>query len=221
MGDNGTSFNPAGVLSRVFENQPIPTTPHGLSLPGAMCRLVVPAPLLAERDANSLTEDEFGNLRIGPPIGGALIPAAKNRSEYIRTDKDTQFIGAAALNNQLTENLVGLSRNFGVVESVTLLTQQNFDWEVCFWTRDTFSNADMDLDTFLDSVFFNSADAITVANAVPATFRYAVSGLGVVYQDRDATNEIHVSLIPRNGAKLAAGAGGNVVLVVGFRADAP
>lgn len=218
---SGNGVHPAGPIDRVFENAVVPATPHGGKLAWGMTRLVVPAPLLAERDADPLTLDEFSNLRIGPPLGGALLPAARNRSEYVRSDKDVDFIGAAALNNQVTANLAGLSRNFGMVESVTLLAQQNLDWEIVFWTRNTFSNADMDLDRFLDSVVFNAADGMTIANGVPATFRYAVSGLGIAYQDQDVTNTLHVGLIPRNGAKLAAGAGGFVVLLFGFRADAP
>ena len=215
---NGTF--PSRNLDIGSENNPLVAVVSANNV-GGRVRLVVPAPLQAEGDNSTITLDEFGNLRVGAPLGGVVLPVAPPFVTLIRSDKDTDFAGASAANNQLVGNLVGLPRNSGTIIACTLLAEQNLAWDVCFWTRDTFSTADMDTDTFLDQISFPAASAITIANGVPATFRYAMSDLQIPYRDQDTTLELHVSLIPRGGAKLAAGAGGNVVLQFSFRQDAP
>ncbi len=136
----------------------------------------------------------------------------------VRSDKDLNFTGAILADDHETEDLTGLNGSVGVIESVTLLAEENLDWEVHFWGSDAFDDADLDADFWTDFVAFAAADAASIANAIPGTFRYAATGLSIPYQDRDATTELHVSLVPRGAAK-TGGAAGEVVIEIGFRAQ--
>ena len=57
---------------------------------------------------------------------------------------------------------------------------------------------------------------VSIGNAIPGTFRYDGFGLDLPYIDLDNSNELHVSLSPRNGAKVA-GAAGEVRLIIVFQ----
>lgn len=149
-------------------------------------------------------DDSFGS------VSGSL--------QLLRSDKDTHFTTGILANNHEAENLTGLLSNLGVIESVTLLAEDNIDWEIHFWSSDGFDAADLDADSWLEYVALPASSGVPITGATPTTFRYAATGLNVPYFDGDGTNELHVSLVPR-GANKTAGAGGEVVLVVGFRAE--
>ncbi len=151
-------------------------------------------------------------------VGDDKRGSSDNKLQIVRSDKDVEFTGAIAANDQGVESLTGLNSNIGVIESITLTTEDNLDWEVHLWATDGFSDADLDADSWIEQVSFAAADGVSIANAVATTFRYAATGLSIPYVDRDGTNELHVSLVARNGAK-AAGAAGEVVLEIAFRAQ--
>lgn len=146
------------------------------------------------------------------------VGSVASQLQIIRSDKDTHFTTAIALDNHEAENLTGLNSNVGVVESVTLLAEDNIDWRVHFWSTDGFDNADLDTDAWLGSVDFSAVDGVQLPALVSTTFRYSKSGLALPYVDDDGTNELHVSLEAIGVAK-TAGATGEVALLVGFRAE--
>lgn len=147
-----------------------------------------------------------------PGVGDDDI-GVKTALQRIRSDKDSEFTTAISQDDHDPENLTGLDANIGRIKSLTLLTVQNLDWEVVFWGTDGFDDADLDSDKSQESVFVAATDAFNIGNATATTYRYHVTGLDIPYEDEDGTNELHVSLIPRNGGK-NAGAGGYAVLEV-------
>ena len=140
--------------------------------------------------------------------------AAANGIERIASDKDTQFSGAITAGEHETENLTGLSSSVGTVRRAVLLAELDLDYEVHFWGSDSFSDADSDADVWLGFVELLAADARQVGNA-EAHWRYAKT-IEIPYLDSDNSTELHVSLVPTSANKPAAGAGGNVTLVILF-----
>ncbi len=134
---------------------------------------------------------------------------------FLRSDKDVNFIGALAVNAFENADLVGLPANTVRIKSITILSDQRLGWEVQLYARDTFANADPDVDTFLEAVEFGVSDGQQIAGA--GLFKYAMTGLDIPYTDLDGTTELHVALGTRSGAK-NAGAAGEVVVVFGIEA---
>lgn len=139
-----------------------------------------------------------------------LLPMA-----LIASDKDVDWTGALALNAGANANLVGLPANQGAIESISILSDQNLGWEIQVYSRDTFDNADLDLDTYLGSVRFAEGDGLQVAGA--GAFRYDATNLGIAYIDSDGTREIHAKLVNRSVIGKNAGATGEIVVKFGFR----
>lgn len=132
----------------------------------------------------------------------------------ISSDKDVNFTGALAQNAGANANIVGLPDNDGVIASLALLADQQLAFEVQFYSRDTFDNADLDLDTYLGSYRFAEGDGIQVAGA--GSFKYDVSHLDLPYRDADGTLELHIKLVNRSAVGKNAGATGEVVVRVTF-----
>lgn len=145
---------------------------------------------------------------------GAVVAASD--VQLVRTDKDTHFTGALAQNASEDENIAGLNANAGRIRSVIVLSDENLDWEIQFYSKDTFRNADADLDALLERVVFVAADG--KQDGGTGLYRYAFTGLDIPYQDLDATSELHISLVNRSAAGKSAGASGEVVVLVGFEA---
>lgn len=151
--------------------------------------------------------------------GGVAVPVTVLTPDLslIRSDKDVDFTGSIAVGDMATTNLTGLPANSGIIESLTVLSDQNLAWDLALFTKDTFTNSDLDLDTFLASVRFSRLDGRQI-NAV-GPYRYDTFGLAMPYRDQDGTSELHLGLVNRGPTSKNAGASGEVVVVVGFRPD--
>ncbi|MCI0341692.1 MAG: hypothetical protein L0216_11190 [Planctomycetales bacterium] len=160
-----------------------------------------------------------GNAILAYIGGGATIPVQVVTPDLtlIRSDKDVNFTGSLSQGASATANLTGLPANSGRIESVSILSDQNLAWEIALFTKDTFTNADLDLDTYLASVRFAEGDGLQM-DAVGA-WRYDAHGLWLPYRDQDATSELHVALVNRSSTAKSAGSSGEIVVVFGFRAD--
>lgn len=139
-----------------------------------------------------------------------LLPATR-----IQTDGDAVFTDGLAANAAENENLVGLSANEGVIESIAIISTENRAWELDLYATDGFRNADLDLTRYLGSVRFAEGDGIQVAGAGP--FYYDASNLGLPAIDSDGTRELHVALVNRSLLAKTAGAGGKLSVVITFR----
>jgi len=130
--------------------------------------------------------------------------------ELLQSDKDTNFTGALAQNASEDANLAGLVSNQIVIKDVVVIADQQLAFEIQLFTTDGFSNADLDLDTYLGSIRFSEGDGKQVGGAGP--FYYDVHGLDLFYTDADGTNEIHARLVNRSATAKNAGATGEIVV---------
>lgn len=160
---------------------------------------------------------EGGGEGLGDALGASLV----NGSQVLTTDKETQFEDAsAALEQGAQVDLTGLVTAKGIVRQVVLLTEQQEDWELHFWSRDTADDVDSDDDAWLGRAQLLAAGSSVIANDASGgtVFRYAAQ-LELAYVDEDNSGEFHMTLVCTSAAKLAAGAGGNVTARIVFEPE--
>ncbi len=135
----------------------------------------------------------------------------------IRSDKDIHFTGAIAQNAREDENIAtGMKSSHELwIESITIISDQNLEFDLYFFSKDTFSNADLDLDAFIDVVNFPVSAAKQIAAA--GSYYYTSAALSLPYKDLDATAELHISLVNRSATGKNAGATGEVVVIISAR----
>ena len=131
----------------------------------------------------------------------------------LRTDKDTHFTGSIAQNAKEDENVTGLPSNKIRITGLALQSDQQLNYRVIFWTKDTFDDTDLDPDTFcgeLQVPLVSSGFQIAGAGQYYLDLR----GLDIDYEDDDGTQELHVSLMNLSATAKNAGATGEVVLEI-------
>lgn len=148
---------------------------------------------------------------------------------FVRTDKDSHFTGALATNAIELENVTGLKSPAFNIESVTLQSDQNLDWDIYVWATDGHSDTDVDLDYFLGKITFVAADGKQIAGA--GQYYYDTSSCSQPFRpfpayDRDAVApgaggkyELHTGLVNRSATSKNAGATGEVSVTFGLRYD--
>ena len=136
------------------------------------------------------------------------------RIHYVKSDKDTHFTDALAQNAVEHENIAMGNALVGceecIIEGVVLLSDQNLEWDVFFWTRSTNLDTDADIDTFLDYIKFKQTEGRQIAGT--GLWYYSWTNLGIPYKDEDQSEEFHVSLCNRSATSKNAGATGEVVV---------
>lgn len=201
--------DPTPAITQVLEDSPHISGQNGIQILGVR-RDAGGTEVDADGDNHPLQFDGAGRLR----TTASVTVVASADATLIRSDKDLHFTGALVTNAAEDENLGGLPTNSGKIRLVTILSDENLAWEIQFYTRDLFRDADLDIDTYLGSVRFAEGDGLQVAGAGP--FRYDLSNLNLPYIDADASSELHVTLVNRSAAAKTAGAGGEVVVVTGL-----
>jgi len=79
-----------------------------------------------------------------------LIPTP--RIQTIRSDKDIHFTGSLAKNAGEEENLTGLISNKIKITGIVIHSDQNLHFQLQFYSKDTFTDSDLDEDTFVGAV---------------------------------------------------------------------
>ncbi len=132
---------------------------------------------------------------------------------YTLSDKDTHFTGALAQYAAENENLTGLITNNIMVTGVELQSDQQLIYKLLFWGKDTFNNADLDIDVFSGDI---DLDLTTEGFQIGGANQYymSVNNFLLPYMDLDSTNELHVSLMNMSAGAKNAGATGEVVLKI-------
>lgn len=129
----------------------------------------------------------------------------------LRTLKGTHFTGAITRTNQETENIAGLTDNKIYIRGINVQSIQNLEYRLIFWTRNTFEDTDLDVDTFIDDVIIDMSDTESTFRIGSANQYYLnVSSLNILYEDEDGNNELHVSLQNLSPTDKAAGASGYI-----------
>ena len=138
---------------------------------------------------------------------------------YIRSDKDLAFTDALIEDAREDESLafpneIGRS-NEVLIETISIISKENREWDVYLFTKSGFSNADLDLDNFLTVVKFTEVSGNQIATA--GSFYYSQALLAIAYKDLDATSKLHISLVNRGIGTKTAGAAGEIILLFGVR----
>lgn len=146
------------------------------------------------------------------------VRSQQNVSFLIRSDKDVNFTTAIAVNAKEDENLAGLQSDKILITNVAILSDEQKYYRVLFYTRDTFDNVNLDLDTFIGQV---DLDLNTNGFQIGGTSKWLWSerpgrGNGLEYVDEDASLELHVALQNLGLEPKTAGANGEVVLKISY-----
>jgi len=129
----------------------------------------------------------------------------------LRSDKDSHFTGAIAQNAVEEENLTDLIGNKVKITGIIVLSDQQLDYRVIFYSTDGFANTDLNLDTLINEV---ELDLPSYGFRIAGTGKYCmvVTGLDIDYIDDDASEELHVALQNLSSTSKTAGANGEVIL---------
>lgn len=139
------------------------------------------------------------------------------RISIIETDKDTHFTGAITQFNHETENLAGLSDDRVFIRGVNIQSDQPLKFRLIFWTKDSFANVDLDLDSYIDDVILDMSDTSSTFRIAGAGQYYLnLSNLNILYEDEDSSNEIHCSLQNLSSVDKNAGATGEVQIDIKY-----
>lgn len=131
---------------------------------------------------------------------------------FLVTDKDTHFTGAIATNAVEEENLTALVTNKIRIVGVAIQSDQQLDYRAIFFSKDSFADTDLDVDTFVGEV---ELDMLSYGFQIAGANQWymVVNGLSIDYEDEDGTCELHTSLQNLSAAAKNAGATGEVKLV--------
>ena len=149
-----------------------------------------------------------------------LMQADVSKSEkisIIETDKDVHFTGAITQFNQETENLTSLTDNRIFIRGINAQSKQKLKYRLTFWTKDTFEDTDINVDSYIDDVILDFTDDNSTFRINNANQYYLnISDLGILYEDDDSTNEIHCSLQNLSATSKNAGATGEIQIDIKY-----
>ena len=136
----------------------------------------------------------------------------------LKTVGSTQFTGTGTQHVLYTTNITSVGYNQVSVRNITVVSSQNLAWEVFLFSKDTFANADVDTDSCISRIAFDTADGIQFGGA--GNFYYssmestlnAGANIGVPYIDEDRSSELHVGLINRSSTPKEAGTYGPIAI---------
>ena len=138
-----------------------------------------------------------------------------SRAVKISSDKDLNFTTSLVTNAGEDEDLTGLKSSAALITGISIVSDQNLDWDVQFYSTDGFDDTDLDLDTFIGVFKFVASDGDQVGATGP--YKYSTSSssnrfIGIDYVDADETKELHVKLVNRSATSKNAGGTGEVVV---------
>lgn len=119
----------------------------------------------------------------------SLISAVQttNTSRILSSTKASHFTTAIAQNTAETEDLTGLASNYAVIKTVSLTCTQQLSFRLHFYKADDFAE-----DNWLGSVDLDlTAFGVRYTNTGDYLMDVEVN---MIYQDGDATTELHVAL---------------------------
>ena len=126
----------------------------------------------------------------------------------ISSDKDLHFTDTIAQNGVEKENITGLRSDRIRISRITIQSDQRLLFQVLFYGKDTFEQADMDDDSFIDAVELNLPQY--GIQQTTNQWRLDVKDLDVNYVDQDGTKELHVVLKNLSPTDKNGGATGEV-----------
>ncbi len=146
------------------------------------------------------------------PVLQSITSISQVSFSRLKSDKDANFTGALATNAIKTENITGLAFNKIVIKRVSIQSDQQLNYALLFWAKDTFQTSDFDTDSFLGEV---TLDLTAIGRRIAGAGQYyADLELNFQYQDDDGSRELHVGLLNLDATSKIAGATGEVVVEV-------
>lgn len=143
------------------------------------------------------------------------LSAGRETFYTVRSDKDDHFTGALGQYETEDENLSGLITNKTRISGIALTSDQQLRYKLLFWSRDTFADTNLDIDTFIGEM---EMDLTVYGLQIDGTGKWYlnVTNLMLDYRDDDNTNEFHVSLMNMGGTGKTAGSDGEVVIEITY-----
>lgn len=137
--------------------------------------------------------------------------AGREALYVIRSDKDTHFTGALGQYEKEDEDLSGMITNKAGISGLTVIADQQLKLKIMLWSKDSFDDTDLDLDTLIAEV---DTDLLVYGSQVGGTgpWRMHIGNLAIGYRDDDNTNELHISVMNMSGTGKSAGSSGEVVV---------
>lgn len=135
---------------------------------------------------------------------------------YIRSDKNDNFTGALTENSAEHEDLdfpsdwKKIQIQEVLIQGITIQSDQNLEWDIFIWSKDSKDDTDLDEDTFTD--FMNFPSTIGKQIAGTGQYYYSLSNLSIPYQDDGRQSKLHCSIVNRSSTAKLAGADGEVVV---------
>jgi len=141
---------------------------------------------------------------------GRIEVAKAEKIESYYTISTLHFTGAIALYGNEKEDLTGLLSNKYTIKDINIQSIQPLKWRLQFYGSDTFESTNLDVDTFLDEIELDMTEepAFRVNNA--NQYKLNRSGLNILYEDYDKTNELHIMLQNESATAKIAGVLGAV-----------
>ena len=140
-------------------------------------------------------------------LPGTTVITAKQNIYTLSTDKDTHFTGALVQYAKADEDLAGLVSNKLRFTSIAVEADQNLDFWLIFWSKDTKDDTNLDLDAFRGAIEFDlSTYGIRPGGA--GQYYLSLEDVNLDYDDEDGTKEIHMSLYNADATAKNAGATG-------------
>jgi len=118
----------------------------------------------------------------------------------IRSDKDSHFTSDLSNGAGDNENLTGLASNKARIKRIKcqLLAGGARAFDIWVYKKDSFQNADLDLDSFCGMTPFVVADAKQSNSGSYPQYYYDSGALDMPYEDLDGTYELHIQLVWRD-----------------------
>lgn len=139
---------------------------------------------------------------------------------YIDSVAGTHFTGALAQNAIESESIdfPDLLGSVGVhdviIEGVTVQSDQNLEWDVFIWSKNTYNTTNLDTAELVDYFNFPAANGKQIAGANQYYYPLPANEVSVPYRDEDNTGKLHISLVNRSATSKNAGATGEVTIRV-------
>ncbi len=135
---------------------------------------------------------------------------------YIDSVVGTHFTGALAENAIELESLdfpddwQKVEINECIVESVTVQSKQNLEWDVWIYSSSGGPDTDLDVDSFVDGFNFPKTEGKQIDGANQYAYPAPSNRIAVPFRNEDNRAKIHVGLINRSAAAKYAGVTGEI-----------
>ena len=143
--------------------------------------------------------------------------------EYVASVVGTNFTEALASDAieieslSLPDSWSKVELHEGIIESVTVQSKQNLEWDVFIFSSALGPTSDLDNDTFIDLFNFPKTEAIQIGGAGQYYCSSPSNHIAVPYKDQDLTSKLHIGLVNRGRIAKYAGVNGEVKIRIVMR----